>query len=295
MSLPAPALDTTVLVTGASSGIGTELSRQLAALGHDLVLVARREDRLEALAEELRRQHGVVALVTPTDLSKAAPRKRLVEAVRASGKTVVGLCNDAGFGSYGPLHELDPRRESEMLAVNVVAVHELTLAFLPAMIERGAGAILNVASIAAFQPLPNMATYAATKAFVQTFSEALHGELAGTGVSCTTLAPGASPTEFGALAGTNGTADGVLPRVSLSPEDVAAAAVRGMLRGRRSVIPGMATKALAAGGRFAPRSVLLPAARKAADNGMRERATQPPAARLPRGLSRRRPRPATGA
>jgi short-subunit dehydrogenase len=289
MSLPSPALDTTVLVTGASSGIGAELARQLAALGHDAVLVGRREERLQALADDLHRQHGISAIVHATDLSKAAPRKRLVEAVRASGKTVVGLCNDAGFASYGKLHELDARREGEMLAVNVVAVHELTLAFLPAMIERGEGAILNVASIAAFQPVPNMATYAGTKAFVQTFSEALHGELAGTGVSCTTLAPGPSPAEFGAIA-TNGT-DPL--KVALSPEDVASAAVRGMLRGRRSVIPGMATKALAAGGRFAPRSMLLPAARKAGVN-MLERATRPPAARPPRGLSRRRPRPATG-
>jgi short-subunit dehydrogenase len=139
-----------------------------------------------------------------------------------------------------------------------------------------------------------MATYAATKAFVQTFSEALHGELAGTGVSCTTLAPGPSATEFGLVAGTNGS-QRTLPGASLSPEEIAAAAVRGMLRGRRSVIPGAATKALAAGGRFAPRGMLLSAARKAADGHPAQRATRPPAAGALRGLSRRRPRPATGA
>jgi uncharacterized protein len=262
MSLPAPSLDTVVVVTGASSGIGAELSRQLAALGHDLVVVARRRDRLEALAEELRRQHGVTVLVTPADLSKAAPRKRLVQALRTSEKTVVGLCNNAGFGTFGRVLELDPRREAEMVALNVTAVHELTLAFVPAMVERRAGAILNVASLAAFQPLPDMATYAATKAFVQSFSEALHAELAGTGVSCTTLCPGPSPTEFGAVSG-SADSEWMLSFASVAPEDVVSAAVRGMLRGRRSVIPGVAPKALAAGGRLAPRSVLLPAARKA--------------------------------
>jgi short-subunit dehydrogenase len=255
MSLPAPALDTAVLVTGASSGIGAELSRQLAGLGHDLVIVARGADRLEAIADELRRHHGVSVLVVPTDLSKAAPRKRLVDAVRDSEKTIVGLCNSADSSSYGRVHQLNTKRESEMVALNVVAMHELTLAFLPAMIERRAGAILNVSSIAAFQPLPNVATYAATKAFVQTFSESLYGELAGSGVSCTTVATGLGAAELGA-------------RMQIPAEEVAAAAIRGMLRGRRSVIPGVASKALAAGGRFAPRSVLLPAARRAA-NGNR--------------------------
>jgi len=254
MSLPAPALDTAVLVTGASSGVGEELSRQLAGLGHDLVLVARSADRLEQLAEQLRRNHGVSVLVVPTDLGKAAPRKRLVEAVRDSEKTIVGLCNSAGIGSYGRVHLLNAKRESEMVALNVTAVHELTLAFLPQMVEHRGGAILNVSSIAAFQPLPNMATYAASKAFVQTFSEALHGELAGSGVSCTTLAFGLGAAELGA-------------RVQIAPDEVASAAIRGMLRGRRSVIPGVASKALAAGGRFAPRSVLLPAARRAANGG----------------------------
>jgi short-subunit dehydrogenase len=157
MSLPAPALDTAVLVTGASSGIGSELARQLAGLGHDLVIVARGADRLEAIADELRRHHGVNVLVVPTDLSKAAPRKRLVEAVRDSEKTIVGLCNSADSSSYGRVHQLNAKHESEMVALNVVAMHELTVAFLPGMIERGAGAILNVASTASYQPVPNMA------------------------------------------------------------------------------------------------------------------------------------------
>ena len=263
MTLPAPAPDAAVLVTGASSGIGAELARQLAAIGHGLILVARRPDRLEAIAAEVRAAHGVEVLVIPADLAKVTHRRRLVQAVEASDRFVAGLCNSAGFGSYGRIVELNPAREAEMVQLNVAAVHELTLAFVRPMVERRAGAILNVASLAAFQPVPSMATYAATKAFVQSFSEALHAELGGTGVSCTVLAPGPVPTEFGERAGTTD-ADSLVPRfVTTEAEEVAAAAVRGMLRGRRSVVPGVATKALATGGRYAPRAVLLQAARRA--------------------------------
>jgi short-subunit dehydrogenase len=138
--------------------------------------------------------------------------------------------------------ELDAARETEMVQLNVVAVHELTLAFVAPMVARRAGAILNVASIAAFQPVPGMATYAATKAFVQSFSEALHAELAGTGVSCTVLSPGPVPTEFGEVAGTQ-PAESLVPGfVTGDAGEVATAAVRGMLRGRRTVVPGTATK-----------------------------------------------------
>ncbi len=264
MSLPDPAPGSVVLITGASSGIGEELARQLAAIGHDLVLVARRADRLEALAAELSEAHGVQARALPADLTDGAERRRVVDDVHASGAFVAGLCNNAGFGSYGRVTELDAAREAEMVQLNAAAVHELTLAFLSAMVERGSGAILNVASLAAFQPVPNMATYAATKAFVQSFSEALHAELAGSGVSCTVLCPGPVPTEFGAVAGVEGGADRLMPPFAVGePDEVAAAGVRGMLRGRRSVVPGTATKALATGGRYVPRSILLAAARRA--------------------------------
>jgi len=263
MSLPQPAPDQVVLVTGASSGIGAELARQLAALGHDLVLVARRAERLDELATALNAEHDVEALAVPTDLADAGKRRALIESVQRSDKFVAGLCNNAGFGSYRRVLDADPATEAAMVQVNVAALHELTLAFVRPMVERRAGAILNVASLAAFQPVPGMATYAATKAFVQSFSEALHAELAGTGVSCTVLAPGPVPTEFGAVAGTEGV-DSLVPGfVSEPPEEVAAAAVRGMLRGRRSVVPGAATKALATGGRHVPRSLLLPVARRA--------------------------------
>ena len=149
-----------------------------------------------------------------------------------------------------------------MVQVNVAAVHELTLAFVGPMVARRAGAILNVASLAGFQPVPGMATYAATKAFVQSFSEALHAELAGTGVSCTVLAPGPVPTEFGAVAGSENVESLVPGFVSEAPEEVAAAAVRGMLRGRRSVVPGRRDEG--ARDRRAPRPAVDPAARRAA-------------------------------
>jgi short-subunit dehydrogenase len=264
MSLPDPSPGSVVVVTGASSGIGELLARQLAEIGHDVVLVARREDRLEALAAEVREAHDVSAQALAADLTEAAERRRVVETLREQGVFVAGLCNNAGFGSYGRVTELDAAREAEMVQLNVAAVHELTLAFLAPMVERGEGAILNVASLAAFQPVPNMATYAATKAFVQSFSEALHAELAGSGVSCTVLSPGPVPTEFGTVAGVDGGADKLMPPFVVGdPEEVATSGVRGMVRGRRSVVPGTTTKALATGGRMVPRSILLAAARRA--------------------------------
>ncbi|MEA2289547.1 MAG: uncharacterized protein QOD55_1544 [Solirubrobacteraceae bacterium] len=271
MSLPDPMPDAVVLITGASSGIGAELTRQLGALGHDLVLVARRRERLEALAAELREAHGIAVRVEPADLSEAAERRRLIATIQESGAFVAGLCNNAGFGSYGRVLELDADREAAMVQLNVAAVHELTLAFVRGMVARRAGAILNVASIAAFQPVPGMATYAATKAFVQSFSEALHAELAGSGVSCTVLAPGPVPTEFGEVAGTEASETLVPGFATIDPGEVATAAVRGMLRGRRSVVPGTATKALATGGRYVPRSILLSAARRAGRGGGEQR------------------------
>jgi len=222
---------------------------------------------IEALADELRAAHAVEVLVVPCDLADGADRRDLCVALREGSRSVVGVCNNAGFGLYGRAAEQDPERLQEMVELNVDAVHALTLAFLPGMLERGEGAILNVASLAGFQPVPSMATYAATKAFVQSFSEALHAELAGTGVSCTVLAPGPVPTEFGAVAGTDEIGSLVPGFVTEPPEEVAAAAVRGMLRGRRSVVPGTATKALATGGRYVPRSLLLPAARRARRGG----------------------------
>src|SRR4051812_35459735 len=172
MSLPPPAAGEVVLVTGASSGIGAELARQLAALGHDLVLVARRAERLEQLATALTAEHGVDALAVPTDLTDAEQRQALVTSVRASEKFVAGLCNNAGFGSYSRVLDAETAHEAAMVQVNVTAVHELTLAFVGPMVERRAGAILNVAALARLPPVPRLAAHAAAKALRPSVSQA---------------------------------------------------------------------------------------------------------------------------
>lgn len=258
MSLSKPAAGVDVLVTGASSGIGTELAKGLARRGHHLVLVARRKQRLEALAEQLRAEHGVEVEVLAYDLGDRAARAALVEELRGRNRLIDGVCNCAGFGTAGMFAKLPLEREVDQAELNAVAVLELTHAFLGDMLRRGAGAVLNVASIAAFQPIPSMATYSATKAFVQTFSEAVHEELHGTGVSCTVLCPGPVETEWSEIAN----ADAVMiGPAKVSAEKVAEDAIVGMEQGKRSVIPGVVPKAIAAGGRFAPRSLLLPGLR----------------------------------
>ncbi len=262
MSLPAASIASTVLITGASSGIGEELARQLAARGYNLTLVARSREPLEALADELRRAHGIRADVRTADLADAEARAALIAALQDSELEVVGVCNNAGYGSVGRFHELPLDREQHMVRLNVDALHELTGAFLSGMVERGSGAILNLSSTAAFQPVPSIATYAATKAFVSSFSEAAHAELQGTGVSVTSLCPGPTNTEFGERAGV-GHVSGSAARFAFSkPVDVAREGIDAMIAGRRSAIPGLSNKASAFGGRFVPRSILLPMVRR---------------------------------
>ena len=186
------------IVTGASSGIGEEFARQLAARGHDLTLVARRTDRLRALAKELRAANGVSVHTHTADLSTAEGRAGVARLIEKGGPWL--LVNNAGYGSSGKLVRMDPQTELEEVQVNVVALHELTLVAARVNAEAGGGAIINLASTAAYQAIPHMATYAATKAFVLHFTEALAQELHGTGSRALALCPGPTKTEFAAIA-----------------------------------------------------------------------------------------------
>jgi short-subunit dehydrogenase len=269
MSLPPPHPDQAVLITGASAGIGEQLARQLAERGHHLIVVARREDKLRELAEELRVRHGVRVEVQACDLAKRTARARLIAAVNETGLEVAGLCNNAGFGTFGRFWELPAEREAEEIKVNVVALHELTRTFLPPMVERGDGAVLNVGSLAGFQPQPCNATYAATKAFVNSFSEALHTELAGTGVSCTVLTPGPVKTEFADRAGIGHLSDFGPGFLWATAEEVARTGIEAMYRGRRTAMPKASDRLTASAGRIVPRSVFLPVARRVIGRGLR--------------------------
>jgi len=257
MALPPASRDTTILITGASSGIGTELARDLAGRGHGVTLVARRVERLEELARELEAAYGINAAVIPCDLSDPDARAALIDGLLAEGPTLAGLCNNAGFGINGPLGENDPDRERQMVELNVDALHDLTVRAVPGMIERGSGAILNVASTAAFQPVPYFATYAATKAFVLSFTEALSHELNGTGVSCTALCPGPVKTEFADVAGSASFEDAMPSFAFVSAQDVARTAVEGMVKGSRTVVPGKVNWVQAHAGRISPRALTL--------------------------------------
>jgi short-subunit dehydrogenase len=266
MSLPAADPDHTVVVTGASAGIGAELSRQLASRGHGLTLVARRRGRLDRLAGELRTAHGVQVDVRACDLADPADRARLIAALRDDERRVAGVCNNAGYGSVGTFAELDLEREVGEVRLNIEALVELTGTFLPDMVELGEGAVLNVASTASFQPLPGMAVYAASKAFVRSFSEAVHAELAGTGVSVTTLCPGFTETEFAQVAGAGSFEDKLPGFLVLNAADVAREAVDGMESGARTVVPGVIHKAHAFSSRFVPNTLLLPIAKRVTED-----------------------------
>jgi short-subunit dehydrogenase len=256
MALPPPAPDSTCLVTGASSGIGVEVARELARRGLGVTLVARREERLRELAAELDAT-GVRAEVIGCDVSDDEARKRLASELTERGLTVEVLVNNAGFSTSGPFVKSDPDREVSLVRTNVEAVVALCSLFVPAMAERGRGGVLNLASTSAFQPLPMQASYAASKAFVLSFTEALHAELAGSGVSVTALCPGPVKTEFTQVANLT-SADEKMPGFLWDePDTVAKAGIAGLENGKRVVIPGALNRAGTIAGRHSPRSVLL--------------------------------------
>jgi len=268
MALPNPSPDTTVLITGASSGIGEALARCVAALGHNVALVARRKAMLEELAASLRSDHGVEVDVHPADLSRDRARSKLLRDL-SGGRDVVGVCNNAGIGAFGHVLSHEVAEEETMVRTNALALFDLTNHLVRPMVERGEGAILNTGSILAFAPIPQNATYAATKAFIVSFSEALHTELQGTGVSCTTVNPGPTRTPIFDHSGAPGAA-GFGPGVFWQDaSDVAEAGVAGMLAGRRSVTPGLTNKAAAFGLRFSSRTALLPITRLAQSEPVR--------------------------
>lgn len=244
------------LITGASAGLGLDMTRILASRGWDVVVTARSGDDLAALAGEVAREHGTTGHAFAHDLSDPASVDRLVADVTGVGRPLDLLVNNAGFGQYGPWIEQDAEREAAQLRLNVEALTRLTRALVPAMVERGRGAVLNVASTAAFQPGPLMAVYYATKAYVLSFSEALHHELRDTGVGVTCLCPGPTRTEFQERAGLQ--ASRLFSAGVMESRPVALAGIEGALRGDRLVIPGLRNTLGAVLVRFVPRGWVLP-------------------------------------
>jgi short-subunit dehydrogenase len=240
------------LVTGASSGIGEVFARQLAERGANVVLVARSQDKLETLAQALRDRSGVSIDVLACDLGEPGAGGALAARLAERGVAIDVLVNSAGFGLFGQLHEADPARISQQVQLNVTALTELTCALLPQMRARDYGAIVNVASTAAFQPLPYMAVYGATKAYVLSFTEALWAETRGTGVRVTALCPGATDTPFFDTASEHASIG-----ARMAPEEVVDAAFRALERRRCSVTPGLRNRLLAGAPRLTPRQTVV--------------------------------------
>lgn len=243
----------TALITGASSGIGAAFARALARRGDHLILVARSGDKLEALAASLRAELGATVAVVVADLSLPGCGSKLAAELAGQGLAVDVLINNAGFGAAGAFAQQDPARDAEMIGLNVSAVVDLAHAFLPAMLERERGGILNVASVAGFQPVPQMAIYAATKAFVLSFSEALWVETRRRGVSVTALCPGPVDTPFFEATGSPNLRKAVPKNFMMTADKVVAQALAALEAGRPVVVPGGANKLLSAVPRLLPR------------------------------------------
>jgi short-subunit dehydrogenase len=254
--LPVASADGTVLVTGASSGIGAELAKEFVRRGRHVVLVARRADKLQSLAASL----GSAADVLAADLSKADERAALPGRVAELRLVVDVLVNNAGLSTSGPVATSDPAAELNLVEVDVAAVVDLCSRFVPDMVARGRGAVLNVASVGAFGPLPGQAAYGAAKAFVLSYTQALGQELKGTGVTAAALCPGPVKTEFGSAAGiSDADAEAALPKAMwVSAAEVASTAVDGLASGATVIVPGVFNRVGAAAYKILPRRLLLP-------------------------------------
>jgi short-subunit dehydrogenase len=240
------------VITGASSGIGREFADLFARDGHDLIIVARRHDALESLARGLTERYGIVCEPFAADLGRRLEREHLAARLRAVDERIMALVNNAGIGTHGYFHETDLERELEIIEVNIAALTHLAKLVLPGMLARRHGRILNVSSVAAFQPGPLMTVYYASKAYVQSFSEALAEEVAGTGVTVTALCPGPTITEFHAQAGIHANAP-IAGAPPMTSRDVAEAGYRGAARGKRVVVTGLRNKVVVLANRFLSR------------------------------------------
>jgi uncharacterized protein len=248
------------LITGASAGIGHDLAELFAADGHSLILIARSGDRLNKLAGELKQKHGVEVLVLARDLSVAGIAQDIFDAVGAKGIALEFLVNNAGFGSHGRFAEADVANELAILQVNIVALTHLTRLFLPGMLQRGSGKIMNVSSLAAFLPGPLMAVYYATKAYVLSFSEAIASEVSGSGVTVTCLCPGPTNTEFQVRAGVEKSR--LFTTSAMASMPVSKIGYDAMMNGKRAVVAGFRNKIMALSTRFVPRRVAAAITRK---------------------------------
>jgi short-subunit dehydrogenase len=246
--------DRWALITGASSGIGAEFARRLAARGMHLVLVARRGELMEELAGELDTRHGTKTELIVADLSVAEEVRRVISEVKSRDLAIELLVNNAGVGFVGEFEATDPVRMREMISLNVSALTELTYAFLGPMIERGHGGVINLSSVAAFQPVAYMPVYSATKAFVLHFSEALWAELRNRGVTVLALCPGTTRTEFFDVAGVSGW---LKKRASHEPEQVVKAALKALEKRKQLIVPGWKNYVISLGSRIARRKEVV--------------------------------------
>ncbi|MCB0939583.1 MAG: SDR family oxidoreductase [Mycolicibacterium sp.] len=256
MPVPAPSPDSRAVVTGASQGIGEALATELAARGHHLIVTARRTDVLDELAARLTGRYGVTVEVRGMDLADPAERTELADEL--AGREISILCANAGTATFGPVAKLDPAAEKAQVQLNVLGVHDLVLAVLPGMVARRAGGILISGSAAGNSPIPNNATYAATKAFANTFSESLRGELKDAGVHVTLLAPGPVRTELPDPA-EQSLVERLIPDfLWIDTEYTARISLDGLERNKMRVVPGLTSKAMSVASGYAPRAIVTP-------------------------------------